>query len=427
MNNRRFRRLYAAQVVALIGTGLLTVALGLAAFDIAGTDAGAVLGTALAVKMVAYVCVSPFVAAVTATVSRKSVLVAADVTRAAVAVTLPFVSHAWQIYLLVFVLQAASATFTPAFQSTIPTVLPDERSYTRALSLSRLAYDMEALVSPLIAAALLTVVSYHLLFVGTALGFVVSMILVVRTDLSDVVVIESAPFRSRVGSGVRRFAMYPALRGLGAVNLVVAAVTSVVVVDSVVFARDMLSGAEGALAVLLLCFGTGSMTTALALPRVMDSVSDRTVMLAGCVGGCVALGLFGMLALVAPSGTVGWVCSVLLWTMAGGCASAMGTPSARVVRRHARDAEMSSLFTAQFSLSHACFLLTYPVAGWVGAAWGLSISAGILAALATLGTIAALLLWRSDEGGGNGRLDPGSLTESGAFVGAGPRASRVRQ
>jgi putative exporter of polyketide antibiotics len=43
------------QVVALTGTGLATVALALLAFDLAGEAAGAVLGTALAIKMIAYV------------------------------------------------------------------------------------------------------------------------------------------------------------------------------------------------------------------------------------------------------------------------------------------------------------------------------------------------------------------------------------
>ncbi|WP_348538270.1 hypothetical protein [Nocardia farcinica] len=39
-----FRRLFTAQVVALAGTGLLTVALGLLAYDLAGSAAAAVLG-----------------------------------------------------------------------------------------------------------------------------------------------------------------------------------------------------------------------------------------------------------------------------------------------------------------------------------------------------------------------------------------------
>ena len=57
--NRTYRHLFAAQVIALIGTGLATVALGLLAFDLAGDNAGMVLGTALAIKMIAYVGVAP--------------------------------------------------------------------------------------------------------------------------------------------------------------------------------------------------------------------------------------------------------------------------------------------------------------------------------------------------------------------------------
>jgi len=40
LRNPTYARLFSAQVIALIGTGLLTVALGLLAFDIAGSDAG---------------------------------------------------------------------------------------------------------------------------------------------------------------------------------------------------------------------------------------------------------------------------------------------------------------------------------------------------------------------------------------------------
>ena len=43
LRNSTYARLFSAQIVALLGTGLLTVALGLLAFDIAGQDAGVVL------------------------------------------------------------------------------------------------------------------------------------------------------------------------------------------------------------------------------------------------------------------------------------------------------------------------------------------------------------------------------------------------
>jgi hypothetical protein len=86
------------------------------------------------------------------------------------------------IYVLIFVLQAASAAFTPTFQATIPDVLPDERDYTCAPP-SRLAYDMENITSPMLAAALLTVINFHWLFSGTAIGFIGSALLVVSVIL----------------------------------------------------------------------------------------------------------------------------------------------------------------------------------------------------------------------------------------------------
>ncbi len=122
-----YARLFSAQVIALLGTGLLTVALGLLAYDIAEESAGAVLGTALAIKMVAYVGLSPVANALAERLPRKAVLIGADLIRAGTAVFLPFIDAVWQIYALIFVLQTASASFTPAFQATIPGC-PESRS-----------------------------------------------------------------------------------------------------------------------------------------------------------------------------------------------------------------------------------------------------------------------------------------------------------
>jgi MFS family permease len=183
LRNRTYRHLFGAQVIALIGTGLATVALGLLAYDLAGANAGSVLGTALAIKMVAYVGIAPVVGAFANRLPRRAFLVAMDLVRALVAISLPFVTQIWQIYILIFLLQSASAAFTPTFQATIPDVLPEEKAYTNALSLSRLAYDMESLVSPMLAAALLSVIGFHWLFGGTVVGFLVSAAFVVSVRL----------------------------------------------------------------------------------------------------------------------------------------------------------------------------------------------------------------------------------------------------
>lgn len=239
--NRTYRHLFLAQIIALVGTGLATVALGLLAYDIAGPNAGSVLGTALAIKMVAYVGVAPVVGAFANRLPRRAFLVTMDLIRAAVAVSLPFVSEIWQIYILIFVLQSASAAFTPTFQATIPDVLPDEKDYTRALSLSRLAYDMESLVSPMLAAALLTVISFHGLFAGTVVGFLFSAALVVSVRLPQSHAVErSGSVYAKTFRGISIYLRTPRLRGLLALNLAAAAASSMVIVNTVVYVQGKL-------------------------------------------------------------------------------------------------------------------------------------------------------------------------------------------
>ncbi|GEM_PF-5411182 len=74
LHNRTYRHLFLAQVIALVGTGLLTVALGLLAYELAGGDAGQVLGTALAIKMIAYVGVAPIAGAIAGMLPRRAYL-----------------------------------------------------------------------------------------------------------------------------------------------------------------------------------------------------------------------------------------------------------------------------------------------------------------------------------------------------------------
>jgi MFS family permease len=159
-NKRVYYHLFFAQVIALVSTGVATIALALLAYKLAGAEAGAVMGAALAIKMLAYVVIAPVAAALTERLPRRALLVVLDLVRAAVALTLPFVTQVWQIYLLILVFQAASAAFTPAFQATIPDLLPDEQDYTRALSRSRLAHEFETLASPALAAGLLLIISF---------------------------------------------------------------------------------------------------------------------------------------------------------------------------------------------------------------------------------------------------------------------------
>ena len=392
LRNRTYRTLFSAQVIALLGTGLLTVALGLLAFEVSPDSAGAVMGLAMTIKMAAYVGVAPVMSAVVARVPRKPLLITADLVRAGVALCLPFVSEPWQIYALIFLLQSASATFTPAFQALIPSVLPQEREYTRALSLSRLAYDTEALASPMIAALLLAVVGYQDLFVGAVVGFAGSAVLVAVTRLPQVEPPPPAPFLERLTSGTRHFWAAPELRGLLGINLVVAATTAMVIVNTVVIVRAYLGRDQGDLALLLAAYGAGSMLVALAVPRLLDHLPDRRVMLAGASILPASLGVAAAVLAWVDAG-LAWRLLFGLWFVIGAATSAVLTPSARLLRRNSTEQTCPAVFAAQFSLSHACFLLTYPLAGLLGAQFGLPGVAAVLVGVAVVGLGWARSAW----------------------------------
>ncbi|WP_426256702.1 MFS transporter [Sphingomonas sp. DC2300-3] len=395
--NRTYRHLFLAQIIALIGTGLATVALGLLAYDIAGGSAGAVLGTALAIKMVAYISVAPIAGAFANRVPRRALLVSMDATRAVVAICLPFVNQVWQVYVLIFVLQSASAAFTPTFQATIPDVLPDERDYTRALSLSRLAYDMESLTSPILAAGLLTVMSYHWLFSGTAIGFVASALLVVSTVLPrPTPVDDQGGIYDKTTRGTRIYLRTPRLRGLLALTLSAAAASAMVIVNTVVIVKG-LGLSQRDVALTLAAFGGGSITAALTLPRVLDRIADRTVMIVAAAVLTITLAALAAISATMTPGAAYWHVLLAGWLVMGVAYSASVTPSGRLLRRSANAEDRPALFAAQFALSHVCWLICYPLVGQLGARVSMSAAFVGMAALSAIGVVAALRLWPAND------------------------------
>lgn len=390
LKNATYARLFGAQVVALLGTGLATVALGLLAHELAGASAGEILGAIFAIKMIAYVAVAPIASALAARAPRKTLLIGLDLVRAAVGISLPFVSEPWQIYSLMAVLYVASAAFTPAFQAMIPDVLTDEREYTKALSLSRLAADLESVASPVLAALLLSVMSFHQIFAGTAVGFVLSALLVLFAVLPSTRNAAPKPFVRRLTGGVNLFMHTPRLRGLVALSLATAAGGAMVFVNTVVIVQSNFAMSQQATAWALAAFGLGSMGAALTLPPLLDRVPDRTVLISGALALAIGLALGPLVATTYPG-------LLALWLVLGCSYSLTLTPVGRVLRRSAHAEDRPALFAAQFALSHACWLIAYPLAGYVSASLGAPAAFWSLAILCGAGAIITATIWPARE------------------------------
>lgn len=388
LSNIRFRHLFVAQVVALTGTGLTTVALGLLAYDLAGERATIVLGSALAIKMVAYVLVSPMVGAIADRVPRQTIMLTANLVRGGVVLALPLVSQIWHIFVLIAILQAASATFTPVFQSALVDIVPDDEDYARALSASQLASSLETVLSPLLAAAALAVVTYNSLFVGTSLGFAIAAILVAVTRVPEVQERAGGGFATRLFVGIRLFRATPQLRGLLALNLVVASTGAISLVTTTNVVLDLLGGGESDVGLLLAVAGAGTASAALTAPWMGRRLAERSMMLVGAGISSVAV-LAALVVALAPS----WASATVAWALIGFGPGWITVNAGRVLRRSGASVHRPALFSAQFSLSHACWLITYPLTGWLAADAGFGSAWSVLAVAAIGATFAAAMMW----------------------------------
>jgi hypothetical protein len=254
------------------------------------------------------------------------------------------------------------------------------------LAYSRLAYDLESLLSPLLAGLALLAMSYTGLFLANSTAFIVSAGLIVVTSLPKGTVVERlGGLWNQVSFGVRAYLKTARLRGLLALYLAVASASSMVIVNTVVHVRENLGLTEAHVAMALAASGAGSMAAALSLPRLLDKVADRSVMIVGAL--VMALGL-GLLATGASFSTL-----IASWLVVGVGWSLVQTPAGRVVTRSASASDRPAYFSAQFALSHLCWLVFYPVAGYLGTALGIELAALTLSACILAFTWLAAIAW----------------------------------
>ena len=382
-----FRTLFGAQLFSLIAVGMMTVAMSLAAYRIGGAAAaGQILGFLLAVKMVAYVALAPLAEALFSGRDRKRVMIALNFGRMAMLLPMAFATQTWQIAVLAFLFFAFSAGFTPLFQSVIPDVLPEEQVYARALVWSRIAYTLESVLSPVIAALVLTVIAAPFLFWVAAAAFLGSVAALLATAFpAQPEEVRKRPFLQRAANGLRIYRRTPRLRGLFLLNFALSLSMAWILVNSVVLAGTRLGDAERDYPILMAFYGFGAAAGATLVPRLLAALDERRVML----GGALLHAALGVAIAAQP----GHAAILAVYVVFGMAASLVLTPGGLVVARSAGAADRPAVFAAQFSLSHAGWLVAYPLAGVLATRAGLEPALLILSA-ATVGVaLAGAWVW----------------------------------
>lgn len=394
--NRSFVLLFSAQVVSLLGSGATTVALALLAYDMVGSrSATAVLGNALMLRILAFLIFSQPAGVLADRVSRKRILVLADVARAALLCVMPWVTETWHVYLLVFAINAVTAFFTPAYESSLPAVV-GETHLVKALALSRVATDVEAIAAPAAAALIVWGLGARWVFPFDAATYLLSAALVLGAVVPFVEGKreQSASFFDEVTHGVRVIAREPSLRSAVTFSVAEALAGACAIVATVAYVRDVLGESETMVAWAMGAVGLGSSLGALALGRwsrarevargsvTLHEARHRWSQRALSIGGVVLCASLLPGLLLPPLAVL-----LGLWLSNGAGQALIAIPSSVLLAEHTAPEERGRVYAAHFALTHAGWLVAYPAVGHAAAAWGPAAtftSTGIVAAVVTL-------------------------------------------
>jgi NRE family putative nickel resistance protein-like MFS transporter len=402
--NRNFRLLFSAQVISLTGSGVTTVGLALFAHDLVGGEsAAAVIGNALMLRILAFLMFSQPAGILADRLNRKRLLILADLSRFGLMVLFPLIDSVWQVYVMIFLINVATAFFTPVYDSTIPEVAGRE-NYVKALALSHLAVDTEAVLAPALAGLLVALLGLRWLFWFDAATYLASAALVAASALPHA---PKPRMRFLLGGllreltfGTRILLREAALRRALMLSFVEATAGAAAIVATVVYVRDVLVLGEMVFTLVLAGLGLGSTVTALLLgwitgryesrvngPAELHGRRHRWTERAVLLGGIV-LSLLLLPGVLQPPLLI----FALLWFLNGMGQTLISIPSSTLLAEHTTEADRGRAYAAYFALTHAFWLVTYPAVGHGVSRLGAPLTFTMAGAVCLLIAVAAILL-----------------------------------
>lgn len=404
--NRNYLLLFSAQIVSLLGSGVTTVGLALFAYQLTGGEsATAVIGSALFLRILAFLIFSQPAGIIADRFPRKKILIAADVLRFALLALFPFITEIWQIYTLIFLINAVTAFFTPTFEASIPEVV-GEVQYVKALSYSRIAVDTEAVAAPSIAGFLVVWLGVRWVFWFDAFTYLVSAGLVLFAAVPFVarqnIPLSFKVFFSEIQMGTRILLREPSLRQALVLSFAEATAGAAAIVATVAFVRGELGRGDTAYALVMAGLGLGSTVAAILLGRATGRYeldAGTKAVLHGrrhvwaqraLVFGGALLGVILLPGFLAPPLFV----FAVLWFFNGAGQALIAIPSSTLLAEHSDEAERGKAYAAHFALTHACWLITYPAIGYGAAYFGTPVTFTAAGVVCLLITAAAFALGR---------------------------------
>jgi len=359
LRNPRFARLYLAQTVSQLGDALTWVGLALLAYQLAGGNASEVLGLALTLRVAAFVIFSPLAGVIADRIDRKWLLIGCDLGRCALVGLLPFVSSAFQVYILMFLVNALTAFFTPTNQASVPLVMGREDA-GGAFALSSATTELLGIVGPGLAGLVAALLGGRNLFFLDAASFLGSGLLLLT--LPSLRVQRSSETKPRspwrdVRDGTARLWRDPPIRFALLMELVAALAGALILVQTVTRVKTGLNLGDLEYGWTMAFYGLGATLASLGVAALGRRFPRTTFIRWGAVITVLAV-LPGDIAPLAPL--------MGLWLLAGVGQNWVNLPTETLLAERTEQAAQGRVYGAHFAWSHLWWAFAYPLVGWLG-------------------------------------------------------------
>ena len=325
VRNPAFRRLWIAQVVSQLGDWFNAVAVYALLLDLTGS--ATLVAAMMVVQLLPLALVGPIAGVVVDRMSRRTLMIGADLARAVLFAGLVLVRSAdqiWIAFVLVSLGVVATAFFEPARSAMLPDVVPREHLIT-ANALSAATWAVMLAIGASVGGAITVLVGRDAAFVCNGLSFLASAAALRGLRVRETHHELHAPgTQVRVRDGLRYLRDHPATIGLlsikGAWAIAGGMMLLLTVFGQRVFASPETETAAKGIGVLFAARGVGAIGGALLARAVQGLDAPRLRLLVPWAYGLAALGYLGLASaptLVLGALSVVWahMFGTLLWVL----------------------------------------------------------------------------------------------------------------
>ena len=379
-----FRLLFFSTVASSIGTLLAAVALAIDVKD--RTNSGLWVGGLMVVEFLPTIAVGLFLGPLLDRLSRRGLMVGADLVRAAVFCALPFAPGAGSIVALAAVAGLATGFFRPAAYAGVPNLVSDEE-LPAANSLLQSSENASWAIGPVIGGVLTAAAGPHTAYWINAVTFLVSGLMVAQIPQK---LLQSSVALSRGHWRDLRDGVEVVLRSRPLLTVLVAWTIAAVGIGignvvEMFLATDTFSAGDFGYGLVF-----GSVGVGLVLGNLVVEQLEARVGVAHAYG--IGIGLIATgFALVAVSPNV-WVAAVC-FCLSGVGNGIAGVCNALLVQRGAEDEmrgrAVTLVMSTNFVAIGAGMAFAGPLLGCIEARGAIGLAAGIFAVAAAVGTLLA--------------------------------------